>query len=158
MNRPFEFPGIYGMDRLVLMTRDPWWIYAYWEIKPATERKALERVALEEAVGVKRVLRVYREANQNNFFDIEVGNFSDHWVVDVGLPDQAWVAEIGLRSLDGRFFALIRSNAARTPRYGLSAEIDPEWAMPDVLWSRLFEVCGVFQDSHSSSDLIREPS
>ncbi|MCM8781974.1 MAG: DUF4912 domain-containing protein, partial [Candidatus Omnitrophica bacterium] len=28
----FRFPAGYGDNRIVIMVRDPWWVFAYWEI------------------------------------------------------------------------------------------------------------------------------
>ena len=36
MKKEFDFPASYGADKIVLMVRDPRWVYAYWEI---TENK-----------------------------------------------------------------------------------------------------------------------
>ena len=30
-----ELPSAYGDNKIVLMVRDPWWLYAYWEISAA---------------------------------------------------------------------------------------------------------------------------
>ena len=152
----FDIPAVYGKTRLVLMARDPWWIYAYWEITPQKERETLVRMSSQNAPGVRRILRVYRQngSQKGAFFDIEIGNFADNWYIDVGAPGEIWVSEIGLCSTDGRFYVLARSNPARTPRYGVSDEIDPEWRLPDEFWNKLFEASGAFLDSKSSFDLV----
>ena len=33
---PQELPSQYGVDKMVLMVRDPWWLYTYWELKSST--------------------------------------------------------------------------------------------------------------------------
>src|SRR3989338_3076472 len=40
---PQELPSYYDQDKIVLLVRDPWWIYAYWQIKGST----LERLKNE---------------------------------------------------------------------------------------------------------------
>ena len=30
----FQIPTGYGDHRIVLMVKDPWWVYAYWEVQP----------------------------------------------------------------------------------------------------------------------------
>ena len=30
--KQFRFPSGYGDNKIVLLARDPWWIFAYWEI------------------------------------------------------------------------------------------------------------------------------
>lgn len=153
--KEFGFPAAYGENRLVLMARDPWWIYAYWEITPKKEREVLTSLSSRNAGAVHRVLRIYRQngARESSFFDIEIGDFADNWYLEVGVPGALWVSEIGLRSRDGRFYVLARSNSVRTPRYGVSEEIDPEWRLPEEIWNRLLEASGAFLDSKSSFDL-----
>ncbi|HTL70557.1 MAG TPA: hypothetical protein VL404_04615, partial [Candidatus Eisenbacteria bacterium] len=66
-----------------------------------------------------------------------------------------WVVEIGLRSADGRFFAMARSNVARTPRFGVSDVLDEEWMLPEELYWKLFGLSGGLADRRSSLD-VRE--
>lgn len=147
------FPASYGKDALVLMVRDPWWVYAYWEITPSREGEVLARAG-SRAV---RVLRVYRHETPQDtyFFDIETGVFADNWYVDVGEPDRLWSAEIGLRADNGRFHSFLRSNVVRTPRCGVSDEIDPEWNLPDDIWGRICQASGSGADSPSSLGLYK---
>lgn len=151
----FNFPAAYGETRLALMARDPWWIYAYWEITPKKEREVLALISSQNALRARRVLRVYRQNGAQNppFFDIEVGGFTECWYIEVGAPGELWVAEIGLRSEDGRFYRLSRSNQVRTPRHGISDEVDPDWRLPETVWNSLFEASGAFSDSKSSFDV-----
>lgn len=157
--KEFVFPAQYGEARLTLMARDPWWLYAYWEIPPKIEREALSLMAAQSERNARRVLRVYRQTGvpEPSFFDIEVGDFSDNWYVEVGVPGELWISEIGLRSADGRFYRLLRSNPARTPRYGVSEVVDPEWCLPEGIWRSLFEASGAFSDSQSSFDIATGP-
>ena len=139
------FPAFYGVDTLVLIARDPWWIYAYWEVTPKTERVAMSGV---------RVLRVTCESGSGGWFDIDVGVFSDNWYVDVGQPDQLWSVELGIRAANGCFYGLIKSNRVRTPRVGISDKVDPEWQLPDEISKEIFKASGSATDSRSSFDLV----
>ncbi len=156
--KEFVFPAAYGKDRLVLLVKDPWWVYAYWEVTPQNERQVLEKMAAQKNGKGQRVLRLHQKTGGRNFFDIEVGFFSDSWFIDVGVSDQEWAAEIGIRSSDGHFFSFIRSNTVRTPRYGVCEEIDPDWTLPEPLWQKLLEASGLFEDSKSSFELSPDPS
>ena len=35
----FELPAQYGQNKLVLLVRDPWWVYAYWEVTDSKRRE-----------------------------------------------------------------------------------------------------------------------
>ncbi|MCX7662069.1 MAG: DUF4912 domain-containing protein, partial [Candidatus Omnitrophica bacterium] len=53
-----QLPQGYGEDRLVVQTRDPWWIHAYWELTPKIYEKVMLEL-IEQFYQAKKVLRVY---------------------------------------------------------------------------------------------------
>jgi hypothetical protein len=114
------------------MVRDPWWLFAYWDMAEGPRGPSAGRT----------VLRIYDvtglpDPKHRSFFDIEPGVHADNWYVDVGLPDHEWTAEIGVRANDGRFSAWARSNRVRTPSFGLSDVLDEEWMLPEEVYCRL---------------------
>lgn len=130
---PGELPHGYGTDRLVLLPRDPWWVFAYWEVIPAVRGTALRGLGAE-AEGARDVLRVYDVTfltftgdNAWFFFDVELTPGADRWYVNVPRPAAAYVAEIGLRTRAGRFVPLVRSSTVSTPRAAASADTDVRW-------------------------------
>lgn len=139
----YQLPARYHEDRAVLLVRDPWWVFAYWEVTPQRESEVCERILREGLIRDRSVLRVYDITGAhpdapNDYFDIELHSCADNWCVDVGKPDREWVCEIGIRTTDGRFFALVRSNAVRTPRFGISDVIDEEWMLPEEVALKLY--------------------
>lgn len=154
----FELPAAYGEDRATLLVRDPWWLYAYWEVTPDTYQKTLARLERDGNTFEKTVLRVYditeaAAGGSKSFFDIELNFFADNWTIDVGVPDREWVIEIGLRTRTGGFYTLVRSNTAHTPRYGISDVIDEEWMLPDDLYWKIFGLSGGLGANKSSLDV-----
>ena len=110
------------------MIRDPYWIYAYWEIQ-----KGHQEVALNQLGGdwntVKSILRVYDITDKSNrpvFFDIDLSGLARTWYIE-GQPNRSYVVEIGLLHNDGRFLPLARSNEVTTPRAWMSEIIDEQW-------------------------------
>ncbi len=156
----FELPASYGDDKIALLVRDPWWIHAYWEVTPDREHQVMRHL---ESSGVQRdklVLRVYDVTGGNvdsarSHFDIEMTFLTGNWYIDVGIPDRDWVVDLGIRTRDGRFFMLVRSNVARTPRFGVSDVLDEEWMLPDDVYWKLFGLSGGLADRRSSLD-VRE--
>ena len=64
--RHFELPQGYGDNRIVIMVRDPYWIYTYWEVN----QKRINEIRTEfgpKFDGAKMILRVY-DAQHWNFF------------------------------------------------------------------------------------------
>jgi len=127
------------------MVKDPWWLYAYWEIGPSQERQARKQLAPEELGGLRSVLRVYDVTDRdfpnqaaNRWFDIPLSGLATNWYVQVNAPNRSFVVDIGLLTKTGRFLCLARSNRVTTPRFGPSEVLDEEWMISDEEYWKLF--------------------
>ncbi len=137
---PYELPAGYGDDRVVVLPRDPYWLFSYWEIsdglRTAVGRQHGPRV-WEEGRLTLRVYDVtdlpFDGTNAHRSWDIGVGGASN-WYVNVGTPDREWCLDLGLALPDGRFIVLARSNVVRTPADGFSALTDAEWLTLDEIY------------------------
>ncbi len=150
-----DSPTYYGDNRIVLMVKDPWWLFAYWEVTSGRRKEILQTIQNQGLHPEKTVLRVYDVTDTtlshcHSFFDIELNYFVSNWYIDVGIPNRQWVVELGIRTLEGRFFALVKSNTVRTPRFGVSDVLDEEWMIPDDLFWKLFGLSGGFGARPSS--------
>ena len=127
-------PEGYSDNRLVLMTRDPFWFFAYWEI--THERAEQIRVAhgRDSWDRATLILRVYDlgESSQTPIdssahFDVEVHKFARQWYVQVPHAGHFYIADLGLRWPDGKFVSLFRSNMIRQPSGRVSDQVDSQW-------------------------------
>jgi len=141
---PHELPVGYGVDRMVLLVRDPWWLYTYWELKQGTVEK-LKSELNDEFHKAQRILRVYdvtsiifNGSNANRFFDIQVHEFANNWYIDAAGPGRSWCVDLGLKLSDGSFVTILRSNVVQTPLDGPSWITDEEWMIPDDMFARLY--------------------
>lgn len=143
--RRFSIPSGYGDDRIVLMVKDPWWLYAYWEIQPGTERAARSQLLPQEVAGLQSVLRVYdvtdvefpaQPAQQT--FDIALSGMAANWYIQTNAPGRSFIVDIGLLTRAGRFLRLARSNRVVAPRFGPSDVIDEAWMTTDEAYWKLF--------------------
>ena len=139
-----ELPPRYNEDRLVLLVRDPWWAYAWWEVMDATFGKARE-----VAPTGKFILRLYNVTqihwdgtNHHTSFDIEVQDTASSWFLDLAKPGDSFCAELGLLDESGHFHPMVRSNAITLPPDRVSTVIDEEWMIPDADWQRMFQAAG----------------
>lgn len=135
---------------MTLLVRDPWWLFAYWEVTSELRARAEEDIHKRRWSIDVTVLRVYNLSAGQEYFDVELRELADHWYVDVGKPDQEWVAEIGLRCHGGQYVCLVRSNVVKTPRYGVSDVLDEEWLMPDELY---FKILGLAKSGQGANSL-----
>ncbi|NLK00084.1 MAG: DUF4912 domain-containing protein [Clostridia bacterium] len=133
----------YDKDQIVLMVRDPEWLYAYWEIT-ATKQKQLSQQLGNLWQSSSPALRIY-EVNQNNghnneiFFDIKVNEGTRNWYIHVGKPNQSFFIDLGRLLSDGSFLPILRSNLVTTPSNSFSQEIDPQWPPVEAIWAMLRE-------------------
>ena len=130
---PGDLPPAYGVDRLVLVPRDPWWIFVFWEVAPSTREAAITALGAE-ADEARPMLRVYdvsfvdpRGSNTSLSFDVEVPSEVQSWYVNVGRPAASYCAEVGLRTTSGHFLPLVRSNVIATPRATPSPDREVRW-------------------------------
>jgi hypothetical protein len=131
----------HGESKTVLMVRDPWWLFAYWDLKDCSH-------------GGYKVLRVYDVTglslpSSRSHFDMGVGN-SNAWYIDTGTPDREWQVEIGFKNSQDVFLPLSRSNRVRTPRHGVSELIDEEWSLPDKDFWKILGLSTAGQESSLS--------
>ncbi len=136
-----ELPQTYGEDRIVLMTRDPFVVHAYWEATPAR----LEREKAWFGWSSKLCVRIYDITgvqfdgrNAVGYYDQEVSERAGNWYFDLGRPSHSFCADLGLLSPEGRFLTLTRSNYVTMPRDGVSEQIDEEWMLVDEEFWKLY--------------------
>lgn len=158
--RSFNLPHGYGDNKLVLMVRDPWTIFAYWEIKKEIEDSLRSEIAKRGLEVSKSTLRVYdvtgldHNSCSNIVFDFELTNNAESWYIH-GEPEREWVAEVGLLCANGEYFRIVRSNVVRTPANRVSDVLDEEWMCPEELYHRMFVASGeVGKSSQSIRELI----
>jgi hypothetical protein len=149
-----ELPGTYEKDKIVLQTRDPWWLHTYWEVTGATWERLKARLK-DAFFSAKKVLRVYdvshlifKGDNAHRHFDIEVSHEAKNWYIDTGGPGRSWCVDFGVKLPNGKFITIVRSNVAHTPLEGPSWITDEEWMIPDEMFGRLYGLS--FGLGHSS--------
>ncbi len=150
-----ELQQTYGEDRIVLMTRDPFVVHAYWEATPPR----LDREKAWFGWSSKLCLRIYDITgvqfdgrNAIGYFDQEVFERAGNWYFDLGRPSHSFCADLGLLSPEGRFLTLARSNYVTMPRDGVSETIDDEWMLVDEEFWKLYGAHGF----HGSSAGMQE--
>lgn len=141
----FSIPNGYGDTRITLMVKDPWWLFAYWEVSPQTERSVRSQLLPHEIADLQTVLRVYDVTDvdfpsqpAHHAFDISLSGLASNWYIHTNAPHRSFLVEIGLLTAGGRFLLLARSNCVTAPRFGPSDVIDEEWLTTDEMYWKLF--------------------
>lgn len=137
-----ELSDAYGDNRIVLMVRDPEWLFTYWELRQDVIENA-RNTPVPLAEGAKSILRVYNVTeiifngyNANKYFDIEVSGGARSWHIHADEPNRSFCVDIGFLAPDGTFRVLSRSNIVRTPRMDISEVVDEEWMSINELYEK----------------------
>ncbi len=124
-------------DRALLLARDPWHLFAAWDVEPTTRLRALRGLG-RHAVGATPAVRLVRDDGPLPPLDLPPG--AGERVLDAA-PGRDHVLEVGLRLRDGSFVALARSPSTSTPPATVSPDTTVTWvhaAAPttptDVRW------------------------
>jgi len=130
--RPRDLPDEYGDTRIVLLVRDPEWVYAYWEVNDARRNEL--GLSRNGDGNYRLVLRIYKITGTNwpeqaahYFFDVEVPRDSRNWYIHLPESDQQWCAELGMFDQHDNYIPVCRSNTVVTPRNTISDRIDSDW-------------------------------
>lgn len=120
-----DLPFSYGETKLVLLVRDPYWAYSYWDFSGETWNEV--QAKMREDSSLKPVMRVH-DLDAKHHYDLLISFEPKNWYLHLGTPDRRYVAELGLGDGNSRFYLIVRSNEVKTPRDSPSHVIDPEWS------------------------------
>jgi len=127
LNAGWKLPSAYGIDRLVLLPKDPHWLFAYWEVTAELENKFRKQYSGDWDTA-QLVLRIH-DLETGKHREITLNGHADNNYLQVDDADRAYYVEMGRILPDGSFISMLRSNIIRTPRNSISAVIDPRWKM-----------------------------
>ncbi|MEW6182055.1 MAG: DUF4912 domain-containing protein [Bacillota bacterium] len=154
-----ELPRRYGKNQMALLARDPYWLFAYWEISATKQEEFAARYGPEAWHTSRPVLRLYdvtgvdfKGNNANTYVDISVNEEADNWYMEVGQPNRSFCVDLGRMLSTGQFVTLLRSNLAHTPRASLSERFDEEWMWLEGIYRSLLR----YQFGLSSPILFEE--
>lgn len=136
-------PDAYGEDGVVLLARDPYWAFTYWEISLAKEN-ALKVELGERFQEAEIQLRIYEYTSPNeikvaNTIIVPVHVRVGSWYLLLGVPGCRFQAEIGYLLTDGTFLTVTKSNIVELPPLDISSDIDGDWMIVEEDFKTLFK-------------------
>lgn len=156
---PSYWQDRYGDNRIVLMIRDPYWCFVYWDLSAEKQTEAIREL---QQAGAKIMLRIYDVTdlefdgtNAHRTMDIEVTEEATNWYINVWAADRAYCVDLGLLYPNGRFVTLARSNIVVTPRDSVSSVIDEEWMVVDETFDRLYQAAGAAELGRASEAITK---
>ncbi len=140
-----DLPPFYGENKIVLMARDPYYAFTYWEVTSQRYEDAKRLLGSD----VRLILRVYDVTdihfdgkNARSYFDIEVYDMTGSWYININRPNRSFCIDLGALAPDGRFLTLVRSNTVTMPRDTVSDVVDEEWMLLEEEFMKLFAISG----------------
>jgi hypothetical protein len=145
-------PQDYGRTTIVLMPRDPTWMFSYWEVQPQAARAGSSHPVI-------RVFELDRSKTNGSrerlAFEISVSLEVRNWYVNVVEPGRSWFVELGLKASDGRFTLLARSNVVDLPWGRVSDVIDNRWMIYKEGSDKLIELSRAERVGRGSLEISR---
>ncbi len=120
----FIFPQSYGVTRLRLLVKDPFWLFAHWDVAP-TVWSGLKSELGERTAALSRLTLRVADAQQGGGPVILLPQGARSWYVRADDVPRSYRAELGLTLPSGGFRRLAVSNLVTTPRVGPSAQRAP---------------------------------
>jgi hypothetical protein len=151
-----DLPMEYREDRIVLMARDPYWAFAYWEATLTGLCQAQDLLGVGEAARLTLRLFGREELPKSGgsvdewLMDVEVYERIGNWYLDLGRPGWGVVAELGMKVPEGRFVAIARSNRVCLPLDGPSSLLDEEWLGETGEFEEIYRRSGGYERIDSS--------
>lgn len=113
-----NIPTDYNKNKLVLLYKDPYWLYAYWEMTNDERiriKNYINPVGIEDFTWALKVKSITAPFKEESSFFIPVGEFASSWYIHVNQPNRIFVVEYGLLSQDYFFISAMQSNYSFTP-------------------------------------------
>jgi hypothetical protein len=154
-----QIPPNYNDTRMILMVRDPYWLYTYWNVNSHTKSQiAIGGRNFEE---LQLVLRVYDVTDQkfndsasNYYFDINLNHYTNNWYINVAQPNRSFYVDLGYIAENGNFVTIVRSNIVTTPRDQVSDVIDEEWMIIEEDFRKIYRLANGSGLGNSSLELV----
>ncbi|HOK40028.1 MAG TPA: DUF4912 domain-containing protein [bacterium] len=154
IDRGMPLPPGYGENVLVILVKDPHWIYSYWEFNEQLQnniKKIYGEKIFEES---KMVIRV-KDKNSNSFFDVEISPFARSWYIRVNNADIVYYCELGLIDKNGNYIKLLESNTIEIPPDKPSQKTDSDYMIIKEDFEKIFKLSGGYEIGQNSFDIMR---
>jgi uncharacterized protein len=137
-----DLPLEYDDTRIVLMVRDPEWVYAYWSISEKDrERFELSRDEHDQPL----ILRIQESllSGSEQIYDVPVNDFTSSWYLRVNEQTGSAKITLGINDKKGVFITLAVSNQVCLPKIGIAPEEDLQFAeIDDETYHQIVKLSG----------------
>lgn len=111
----YYLPLNYNDNKIVLLVRDPYRLFAYWEISNEKRESFINQFGQDAWNRSKPVLKVTNVTNSEVYF-VDIDEFANNWYLEVNQPNCYFTAEIGRLFNSEHFVTFASSNSIHTPQ------------------------------------------
>ncbi|MCD6309550.1 MAG: DUF4912 domain-containing protein [Candidatus Eremiobacteraeota bacterium] len=144
---PSELPESYDEDILVLLVRDPYWAFGYWDISKSTMDRLRKKLGEESLDKSKLLIRIYTGEDKNKLemfpelhMEVDVTGPARSWYFHLGLPKHYFYGLLGYLTPDGNFIEISRSNVIESPSDTISDRVDEAWLAMEETYRRILRL------------------
>ncbi|HSI84862.1 MAG TPA: DUF4912 domain-containing protein [Candidatus Methylacidiphilales bacterium] len=116
-----ELPDAYGSKKLYLVSRDPYFLFAYWDLTWQQFQEA-SRASHDGKV----FLEIYHPGG-HRVQQIQIHESAKNWYIQVNQPATKFFAQLGFYRYDGSFEVISRSGEIETPRDSFSPRSEAQF-------------------------------
>ncbi|MBI2252128.1 MAG: DUF4912 domain-containing protein [Armatimonadetes bacterium] len=124
-----ELPDKYNENIFVLMARDPYWAFAYWETAESKKEEIKNQIGEDDFKKTKLIIKIFNgELGDEKKLHLQIdvsGQIS--WYIQLNQPDNKFWGQLGWLTPNNNFILIAVSNCITTPRDTFSNIIDEEW-------------------------------
>lgn len=153
-------PEGYGRTSVYLLPRDPFWMFSYWEVTEQTVRETKKAHGEDIFFRAQPTLRMHEISKEPGgrelqLVDVPVRLETKNWYLNTDREGSSWYVELGLKTPDGKFIFLAKSNSVGLPRGGVSNVLDEQWATLQDEFEKVFAASGGGKLGTGSLELTR---
>jgi hypothetical protein len=157
-------PDAYGDSKIVLLIRDPEWVFAYWEINDQLRSTHNIKRGKHNKTMVLRIFDVsgidFDGTNANRYYDVIVNDYAKSWYLRIPEVNRTWCVELGYYDTSsGDFMKIVASNIVTTPPGTISSYSEEEWMQVNsqLHFEEIIRLSGGLDimDKPSSEDLVK---
>ncbi len=158
LDKGAPIPESYGETRISLLPRDPHWMYTYWEVTDQTVQE-IKRLYGENifcsAQSTLRMVQVSADLKPIKTIDVTVALDAKNWYLNAEEEGGSWFVELGLKTADGKFILLAKSNLITLPKAKVSHLMDEKWVTIKEELEKVLEASGGGKMGMGSLELAR---
>ena len=148
----YALPECYDIDRIILLVRDPRWLYTYWDLSEETQKKAQASLA-NLALRVYDVSDIIFDGNNAHCcWDIFIHTFTDNWYIPIPNNGRSYLVELGYYEQNNCFVSLLRSNPILTPPDKMAATFNRQLCW--LLGRETYTLYGLSDDDFIEEEIM----